>query len=90
MKRSWWETDNAHGILIIFVNVICSCLVYFKNDSWIYWSAIYMYVGTFIYHITVNNKNSDIEYLERRIYRLERYASQLEELLKKEGNLHQE
>ena len=80
-NRNWWETNTAHGILIILANIFIGCLIWYKSDLWIYWSAIYIYAGTWVYHFAVENKNSDIEYLTRRINQLERYAERLEEEL---------
>ena len=86
MKRSWWETDTANGALIIFLHMFLCCLLWFKSDGWIYWSAIYMYVGTFIFLFTTERKNDDIKYLNCKIDKLERYNEYLEKKLEKTRN----
>lgn len=86
IKNSWWETNNAHGILIILSNILAGFLCLCKSDLSIYYSAIYICVGTWIYHFTVEHKNTDIEYLHHRIKQLERYAESLEKELEKAQN----
>ena len=84
-NRIWWETNNAHGILILLANILGGCLMLFKSDLWVYFSVLYIYVGTWIYHFTVQNKNTDIDGLHHRVDQLERYTEWLESKLEEQN-----
>lgn len=50
-----------------------------------YFSVLYIYIGTWIYISTVENKNTDIDGWHRRVEQLERYTKWLESKLEEQN-----
>ena len=68
------------GILIIFSQLLAGCLVWVRSDLWIVGAALYIVFGNLVYHCTVEHKNSDIDYLSRRVEQLENLVKELQNI----------